>query len=188
MAKTDPPVPTESSPVEDSPKSGAIQADYQMLAEMIRHQHDRFKDHTTVFMSILSALLGFIVWFIAKQTRISVAPKYALILLASCGGFAASLAWFLVMRRILVDTKLRYFQLHYCERAMTRPYGMFSEGQRFFEKGIRRTTTPDGQTLTFEDCLGRCPVKTTMQFLAGGYSLVFLLFAGLAIWKIGGAL
>ena len=190
MASPAAPDTPESFSGESAPGDKAIEADYRMLAEMIRHQHDRFKDHTTVFMSILSALLGFAVWFIAEQTRISVVPKYALVFLASCGGLAVSLAWFLVMRRILVDTELRYFQLRYCERAMKRSYGIFSEGERFFKKGIRITKTrePDGEQLVFEDCLGRCPVKTTMQCLAGVYALVFMLFLALAILKMGGIL
>ena len=121
----------EQVPPESAPEDGARQADYLMLFDLLKHQHDRVRDHTAVFLSVLSALLGFIMWFIAEQTRMTILTKYWFILSASLGGLAASVAWFLVLRRIMADTDLRYFQLRCCECAMKRPHGIFREGRRF---------------------------------------------------------
>ena len=177
------------NPMTNSHTEEAAQADYLMLTDLVKFHHDRLVHHTTMFMSILSALSGFIVWFIAENTRLTVFRKYELVLLAATCGFMVSVAWFFVLRRILEETRLRYFQLCYCERVMKRPYGLFTEGRRFFEKDIyvTKTSEPREEKLELKSLWAKLPVKITLQCLASGYALFNLVFVAVALLKIIGS-
>ena len=173
---------------EPTHQNKGVEDDYRMLADIIKHQHDRVRDHTTVFMSILSALAGFIVFFIAEHTRLPFLAKYLLVLLAACGGCAASLAWFLVLHRIFKDTELRYAQLRRCENAMKRRHGVFTEGHHLFFAREASATLQDGSISLTLDWRSRTSVRSILSRLAMAYASCFVLFVVLSLLKIACAL
>jgi hypothetical protein len=77
-----------------------LQKDYEMLAGMIRHQHDRVRNHTTVFMAALSGLLGIMAW-VRGSGNLPLCDEWLALLLVSALGALASVAWLMVLCRVL---------------------------------------------------------------------------------------
>ena len=116
-----------------------------ILVELIKHQHTRVQDFNKTILTVNTILVSACAIFFKGDNS-----GLHLYLIPLCFlGITISLVWLFVLQRMKVDTDLRWFQLRYMERLLSRPKGPFSEGYKYFND-IRSTfkrielDSPDG--------------------------------------------
>lgn len=166
-----------------------LEVDYEILVDLVKHQHDRISNHFTAFIAVATFLATFIGWFISEAKSTEIIEKYGIVVFLCFLGVAICDRWRLVILRIIMDTRLRYFQLRDIERRLGRDYGIFTEGYRFFLSGDGKTVTGDGKSLVFSECedarVSDVPVSRSLRRIPSVFALLYLAILAGAIIRIG---
>jgi hypothetical protein len=100
---------------------------YKLLYDYMKFQHTRYADYTRAFLisnSIILSACGFLL-------QIKVDAMFVTWL--SVLGALLTLIWVGVIRRVMLDADLRWFQLRELERILGEPNGLFNTGDKFFK-------------------------------------------------------
>ncbi len=106
----------------------ALWQEYIVLVDIVKNQHVRIQDYNKTFLTI-NAILVSAISFLLKENK---SEFFKYILVISIFSLIICSIWILVMRRIHVDTELRWFQDRNIERMLPTTYKIFTEGYDFF--------------------------------------------------------
>lgn len=156
----------------DAKETEMLLKEYDILVDLLKHQHVRLLDMYKTFLTSNTILVGVCAVILKEQP--SGFDKYLLVLGAL--GFLLSIVWMLVSERINLDARLRWFQLCYTERCLRWSHGIINSGYDFFfSKGKKKLGVPDckeGKPLEFP----KCSVFTKLQIRWAGFFLALFFF------------
>jgi hypothetical protein len=149
-----------------------LKQEYNILVELIKHQHTRVQDFDKTFLTANTILIGACAILLGGTNSKLFSYLIPLCIL----GIAISLIWLCVLQRMKVDSDLRWFQLRNVERLLSREKGIFSGGHAFFKNKNLQSSDGKELPLVFPDGIQGLLAKFRVVW-AG--AILPLLFSGL---------
>ena len=164
-------------------------AEYKIVVDLIKHQHQRFNHHMTVFLVLHGALVG---WIIEKSWLKNAGLKENSVPIILCVvGILLGLVWLAVLRRIAVDTDMRWTQMRSLEKRLNRVDGLAIKGNEFFKEDAffskkSKLYLSGGEEMEFPKGISGCLAITPVKRLLGLWLplLAILLYAIITLMVI----
>jgi len=115
--------------------------EYEILIDLLKHQHYRIVDTNKTFLTANTILVGACAIIFRGLTSEVILYLIPLAFL----GMVISFFWICASERIAIDTDLKFYQLRYTERDLGRPKGIFISGYDFFFGKKRVWESPDSK-------------------------------------------